>query len=244
MIFNLEETKRIGNSCGNKARSLSILTNEGVQIPIGIVADFTHYYDYLKIGRLTTHFLKDILRCLDTVPGPYAVRSSANVEDSSRRSYAGQFKTKLNVPRSRVEEAICEVYDSARNPKGFSYNPEVLMGLLIQQMIPSDISGVIFTYDIVNQSSDSIVAEFLPGECERLVSGKTNPSMIILEKSTGKTLLFERGQESISLDGQKKMQILNNATRIEGIFKSPQDIEFLLNSNKFYCLQSRDITSL
>ena len=88
------------------------------------------------------------------------------------------------------------------------------------------------------------MAELSSGKCENIVSGRTNPSLYIIDKNSEETLLFEEGSQNVSLGEYQIHQILLNAKRIESVFEKPQDIEFLFNLNKFYCLQSRDITTL
>ena len=111
-------------------------------------------------------------------------------------------------------------------------------------MIDSDLSGVLFTYDIINKNPNSLMIELSKGRCENIVSGKTNPSLYIIDKKSREIILFEGGDQNILLNEIQKNHILENAKEIERIFRKPQDIEFLFNSNRFYCLQSRNITPL
>ncbi|MBI2663316.1 hypothetical protein HYX15_02170 [Candidatus Woesearchaeota archaeon] len=244
MIFKLEEVVEREKIFGNKARNLSILTNQGISVPRGIAVSYEQYLNYLKSGVLNKDFENELFQKLETYSEQFAVRSSANVEDSGQRSYAGQFKTILDVSKRRIPEAIKQVYDSGINFNcSYSNNP-IKMGIVIQEMINAEISGVLFTYDLINQDSNSLMIELSMGKCENIVSGKTNPSLYIIDKNSGETLLFEEGSQDVSLTESQTYQILSNANRIESIFGKPQDIEFLFNSNKFYCLQSRDITTI
>jgi len=244
MIAKLEEVIKQRKVFGNKAENLSILSNHGILVPRGIAVSYEQYLSYLESRILSDEFQNELIRGLDTYSGKFSVRSSANVADSGQRSYAGQFKTILDVSKEEVLEAIRKVYESGINFHSSYSNDPVRMGLIIQEMINADISGVLFTYDLINQNPDTLMVELSRGKCENIVSGRTNPSLYLIDKTSRKTLLFEKGSQNISLSGNQTCQILSNAKKIESIFGKPQDIEFLFNSDKFYCLQSRDITTL
>lgn len=244
MISKLEEVAKQERIFGNKARNLSVLINQEILVPNGIAVSYEHYLDYLESGSFKNNFERRLCQKLGSISGQFAVRSSANVEDSGQRSYAGQFKTILDVSKDGIVEAIKQVYDSGINFNSSYSNNPLQMGIVIQEMINAEISGVLFTYDLINQNNDSIMVELSKGTCENIVSGRTNPSLYIIDKNSEKTLLFEEGNQNVCLNPNQICQILSNAKRIESIFEKPQDIEFLFNSNKFYCLQSRDITIL
>jgi len=208
------------------------------------VPGFFNNLDYLESRSFKNDFERRLFQELGNSSGQFAVRSSADIEDSGQRSYAGQFKTILDVSRDGIVEAIKQVYDSGINFNSPYSNNFIQMGIIIQKMIDAENSGVLFTYDLINQNNNSIMAELSQGKCENIVSGRTNPSLYIIDKNSRETLLFEKGNQSVCLNQDQVYQILSNAKKIESIFGKPQDIEFLFNSDKFYCLQSRDITTI
>ncbi len=69
--------------------------------------------------------IPEISKHLSLLPSKshWAVRSSANVEDNPRYSFAGQFKSHLYVPasRQRLWEAICDVWTSLFNREALVY---------------------------------------------------------------------------------------------------------------------------
>ncbi|MHA1878574.1 MAG: PEP/pyruvate-binding domain-containing protein [Promethearchaeota archaeon] len=244
MICKLEEVAKQERIFGNKARNLGILINQGILVPNGIAVSYESYRDYLETESFKNDFERRLFQKLGRSSGPFAVRSSADVEDSEQRAYAGQFKTILDVSKDGLIEAIKKVYDSGIN-FNYSYSRDpVKIGVIIQEMLNAEISGVLFTYDLINRNPNFIMAELSRGKCENIVSGRTNPSLYIIDKNSEEIVLFEKGNQNVSLGENQIHQILLNAKRIESIFEKPQDIEFLFHSNKFYCLQSRDITTL
>jgi len=244
MISSLEEVLIKENIFGNKARNLSILINHGILVPRGVAISYEYYLYYLKFRKLDKDFKRELLKKLEKYSGQFAVRSSADVEDSEFKSYAGFFKTVLDVPKKGILKAIKQIYDSGINFNSPYSNTQVRMGIIIQEMIEAEISGIIFTYDIINKNPNSLMVELCYCKCENIVSGKINPSLYIINKNSGKTILFEQGDQNVSLNRHQLDEILQNAKKIEKIFGKPQDIEFSFNSNKFYCLQSRNITTI
>ena len=139
MIAKLEEVAKQERIFGNKARNLGVLLNQGILVPNGIAVSYEPYLDYLKSGSFKDDFERRLCQKLGGHSDQFAVRSSANVEDSGQRSYAGQFKTILDVSKDKIIEAIKQVYDSAINfNSSYSKNP-IQMGIVIQEMINAEI---------------------------------------------------------------------------------------------------------
>src|SRR5690606_26881253 len=94
---------------GNKAKNLYILQKLGFKVPITYVLKHSAYKDYKLTPKNTiVKIRREIIHMLS--PNKiYAIRSSTNIEDSSKFSYAGQFKTVLNV--NNIEEIIAAIID-------------------------------------------------------------------------------------------------------------------------------------
>lgn len=84
---------------------------------------------------------------------PVAVRSSANAEDLPDLSFAGQQDTYLNIRGSdAVFEAVRDCWASLWTARAISYRHEhaiaqeaVAMAVVVQMMVPSEVSGILFT---------------------------------------------------------------------------------------------------
>ena len=110
----------------------------------------------------------------------YAVRSSSNIEDGKKDSFAGQFDTYLNVTKEELTSKIIECFKSLYNENVLEYVfnkknkiEELKMNVIIQKMVQSEYSGVIFTANpqgILNESV-IVVGE---GLGENVVSDKIN----------------------------------------------------------------------
>ncbi|PSL41396.1 phosphoenolpyruvate synthase [Planomicrobium soli] len=203
----------------------------------------------------------------------YAVRSSATAEDLPAASFAGQHDTYLNVHGQRaILQHIRKCWASLFSERAIVYrikngfdHRKVYLSVVIQQMVYPEASGILFTADPVtsNRHVSSIDASFGLGEA--LVAGivsadnyKVREGKIltktIAEKKIGIFPLNNGGidKREISISRQKDQalsdeQIVNLealARKIEGHFRSPQDIEWCLVEGVFYFVQSRPITTL
>ena len=110
------------------------------------------------------------------------MRSSACAEDSDGASYAGQQETFLNTEGlEAVLHYVVECWLSFFTDRAVFYRQEkgslddVAMAVVVQQMIDSQKSGVMFTVDPVHGRKDRMVVEAARGLGEAVVSGETTP---------------------------------------------------------------------
>jgi pyruvate,water dikinase len=202
-----------------------------------------------------------------------AVRSSATTEDLSTASFAGQQETYTNIKGNKnLIEAIKKCFASLytgravyyRKKKGFKES-EALLSVVVQKMINSDKSGVIFTKNPVNNENE-IVIEAVFGLGEGIVSGKIKPDNyhvsneleILTKKIADKNTAIVREasgtEKTVRLTEEKsKQQVLSDfeiknladiALKLQEHYKKPQDIEFALESGRIYIVQTRPITTL
>ena len=112
-----------------------------------------------------------------------AVRFSAIDEDAAGASFAGQHDTYLNVRgHAAVLEAVTRCRDSAISPGALAYRKQqgisiedVKIGILVQQLVASDVSAIIFSHNPINKSPDEIVINASWGLGESLVGGTVTP---------------------------------------------------------------------
>ena len=236
MIYKLDEiTKKDVQEVGGKAANLGELIKFGFNVPKGFVCtakenknNIYNMYNKLKLDKV-------------------AVRSSAICEDGTQNSYAGQFETFLNINKEEIINRIEKCYNSNQsgNIKGYINEKQIeeedtKVSVIVQEMISSDIAGVMFTKNPVN-GADKIIIESVLGLGEKLVRGEVTPTQIIVDK---KTLLIENkiGEEMLSNDEAKLLSEIGK--KIERKFKAPQDIEWVIKDGKIYLLQSRNITTV
>ncbi|MDP4132676.1 MAG: phosphoenolpyruvate synthase [Bacillota bacterium] len=200
----------------------------------------------------------------------YAVRSSATSEDLPTASFAGQQDTYLNIiGKDNIINAIKKCLASLfteravvyRNQNNFPHD-KVSLSVVIQEMVQSEMSGIMFTADPVsgNRKVISIDASFGLGEA--LVSGLVNSDnykiyngriiakkvenkeiSIVSDKSGGTAVKSINNKNQVLTDEQI-LELSEIGKKIEAHFDSPQDIEWAFSDGKFYIVQSRPITTL
>ena len=205
--------------------------------------------------------------------GAYAVRSSATAEDLPHASFAGQQDTYLNIKGiEAILKHISKCWASLfteraviyRIQNGFDHR-KVQLSVVIQQMVFSEASGILFTADPVtsNRKVTSIDASFALGEA--LVSGTVSADnykvregeivqKTISEKKTAVYSLESGGTQAREVEAERrKKQTLTDeqiiqlealGRRIEAHFGFPQDIEWCLADGEFFFVQSRPVTTL
>jgi pyruvate,water dikinase len=108
----------------------------------------------------------DIARALAqmTPDARFAVRSSGTAEDSAAGTFAGLFESFLCQPADAAPMAIKRVWASAYSARALLYmhrrnlsHVPISMAVIIQEMIPSGVSGVLFTRDPQDNSETCII---------------------------------------------------------------------------------------
>jgi pyruvate,water dikinase len=195
-------------------------------------------------------FLEGIKKCFSKNiinKNSFAVRSSGTLEDTNEYSFAGQYKSYLNVTSDNLLDTIKKCWLSAWEDNIICYFKKIgesplknEVSVIIQEFIESDYAGVLFTEAPGDDSK--MLIEFVKGSAEELTSGRSIPVTIYLPK---KIRMFNEGVDSElfkSLDNVVIKDLLRFAHRIEKVHKSPQDIEWLVKDRKLYFVQSRPIT--
>lgn len=170
-----------------------------------------------------------------------AFRSSATAEDTEGASYAGQYESILDVPPERAEEAVRRCWASLWAPGVRAYraasddDTEPAMAVVVQRMVPADISGVAFTEDPTGSVPDAMRIEHVDGLGEALVSGEATPEVIHVRRDDA---------EPVDAEAPPFLpELVELLKRIEADFGSPQDVEWSIAGGRVHILQSRPITT-
>jgi len=181
MIKSFKElTPELQSLAGGKGCMLSKMFQAGYPVPDGFVilpSAFKENSLNEDAWNKIKHYLKEIRKDNESVL--FAVRSSALSEDSAQASFAGEFETVLNVKTDEeIQSAIYEVFSSRESERVKAYSSVQGMdqshqiAVVIQIMIQSEISGVLFTADPITGSHESMTGNFVFGLGEQLVSGE------------------------------------------------------------------------
>lgn len=202
-----------------------------------------------------------------------AVRSSATAEDLPEMSFAGQQDTYLNVVGDEaLLEAIVNCWSSLWTARAIGYRArndipqeDLALAVVVQEMVPSEASGVLFTANPLNGKRTEMVIEATLGLGEALVSGQVEPDHYLVEASSGHFLDKTLGAKALVIRSQTGggtiaqaedaagCQALPDAAieklvglgrQVTEFLDAPQDVEWGWAGGQLYLLQSRPITSL
>ena len=120
-----------------------------------------------------------------------AVRSSATAEDTAQFSFAGMFESFLNVSGAdALVDAVKKCWASTFGARVLYYRitqgmpAEMPVAVIVQQMVSSEKSGVMFTIDPANRDSSKIVIEAAWGLGESVVQGAVTPDRHLIDKQS------------------------------------------------------------
>ena len=216
--------------------------------------------------------LEDSLSMLPDIP--YAVRSSASVEDGSLGSYSGLFKTRLGLEKGEeLLEAVKDIWVSVFTPKTLTYHRRVsqtrdypLMAVLIMPLLDAQISGVAFSANPSDGNPFQIAVVASPGPGPSVVNGSGDCHNYILERSQngiGDSWFIQQaegfGQEikddetegvsstiqSETLLSELRLRQLGEVVwSIDNVLNQRVDVEFVFCSTGLAVLQARGVLGL
>ena len=202
-----------------------------------------------------------------------AVRSSATAEDLPDASFAGQQETYLNVQGiESVLNAVRNCYASLWGNRAVSYRfhqgydqTSVSIAVVIQEMIESEKSGVLFTVNPVNKKENEMQINASFGLGESVVSGRVTADSYIIDKSgniievnigSKETQIIYGDKETVevsvnpdkrktrALNDREILELMKCGLEIEKHYGMPMDIEWAIKNDIVYILQARAITTL
>ena len=197
-------------------------------------------------GNISDEIISEIKKALKKLNAEYvSIRSSAVSEDSLKASFAGLHDTFLNV-RAKIEpvlENVKRCWASLFNDRAVIYRikkkiPHLEgMAVIVQEMIPAEVSGVTFTVHLTNENV--LLIEYTSGTGELLVSGEIMPNSAIINRSS---LEVNKNDYDDLLSDEILKEFAKIFLKIESVFGTPQDIEWCYYSSNLWILQSRPIT--
>ena len=207
----------------------------------------------------------------------FAVRSSSITEDSTETSAAGQLETYLGVQGlDNIVSAVRDCWASSFSYPVVEYRrqngQELLenMGVIVQEMVDAEVSGVIFTADPSTGNESLLVINAAYGLGEAVVSGEVTPDTItvrrgdkndfkIMEVQSGRKekkwvmddtygvkteILPQNERHELCMKEDAIYIVCEVATELESRLGSSLDIEWSLSNGNLYVLQARPITTL
>lgn len=170
----------------------------------------------------------------------FAVRSSCGIEDGEENSFAGQFETKLNVKKDEVLDAVKEVFTSFYNSDFYEDNNYDTV--IIQEMIDSDISGVLFTANPIGILNETVIVVGDGLGCN-VVDDKINTTTYYYNIDD-ELYYMDKVKDSVEISEKILKELVEIGKKAEEKFNAKMDIEFAIKDDVIYVLQARPITTL
>lgn len=258
-------------SVGGKGWGLGRLVAAGLPVPTGFCLSRTAYQRLGGTRPQTDATLAEEIRAAyrDLGSPPVAVRSSATAEDSAGASFAGQQESILGVcGEDAVLAAIGQCWaghDSERarvyRRKQGVHDQDLAIAVVVQRLVPSDVSGVLFTRDPLDPTNQRMLVEASWGLGESVVSGRVTPDRFHLDRDTGsvverhiavkRTMRMPAGpcgveaerQAQPCLDDARLAELAVLGRRVEECFGDSRDVEWAWAEGQFWLLQARPITA-
>jgi pyruvate, water dikinase len=184
-----------------------------------------------------------------------ALRSSALGEDSGNVSFAGQYRTQLDVSLDLLAETYKEILASKyksqaivyRLQRGFRHQ-DVMMCVGCLSMVAAKFGGVMYSRSPTDLRSSHVVISAVPGLAGQVVEGRVDPDMYLVAReaphhSISRDLHQPSGRATLT--DEQVLELARIAVRLETHFGTPQDIEWSIDQhNHIFLLQSRPLGDL
>jgi phosphohistidine swiveling domain-containing protein len=228
-----------------------------------------------QVLSLTPAQQEAIAGTLEQIESPatqlFAVRSSSPEEDLEGASFAGVYETVLGVKPDQLAEAVRQVFISSLDVRVVLYKQQhgvdphqICIAAIVQEQIASDVAGVGFSINPLNNCYDEAVIDANWGLGESVVSGMVEPDQFVVDKvnhqiqqktlgkkATAVRLAPDGGTEERSgarhdqfaLTDDQALTLTDMLERAEAYYRMPVDIEWAFAGGRPYLLQARPITT-
>lgn len=217
---------------------------DGAKVP---ATEVDAAFDSVPVDEQVAEVIGELARSIGD-GGPIAVRSSATVEDLHGSSFAGQYRSLLDVDSSDEEAvlvAVRRVWASLWHPAPTAYRrafaideADVAMAVVLMKMIPATTAGVVFTVD--PGGTDGARVEAVEGLGESLVSGERTPSAWVVPLDDDRNPALGSSPD-LPIAAARALTL---ALDIERSFDTPQDVEWAADGDDVFVVQARPITVL
>lgn len=204
---------------------------------------------------------------------PVAVRSSATAEDLPDMSFAGQQDTYLNIRGDALLDAVRRCWASLWTARAIAYragngvpHDDVALAVVVQELVPADAAGILFTADPVTGARDRVVINASWGLGEAVVGGQVTPDTVVVGKTGGDVVEEHVGDKAVMtvrtpggtheepvpeelrhrpvLDRAQAVRLARLGTEIEELYGTAMDVEWAVHDGTFFIVQARPITRL
>ncbi len=203
-----------------------------------------------------------------------ALRSSAIGEDAADTSFAGQYRSELNVSQENLFTVYKEILASKYALTATSYrlhkglrDEDVAMCVGVMRMVDAAAGGVMYSRDPMDIRSNAIFINGVHGLAKAVVDGTVTPDLWVVSREEPLSIIKQRisdkkhqevclpeegivlqpnprGKEPSLTDAQV-LELARTALLLEEHFQAPQDIEWCLDAQgQLFILQSRPLKQM
>ncbi len=184
-----------------------------------------------------------------------ALRSSAVGEDALGVTFAGQYRSELNVPPEEACEVWKEIVASKYAVTAMSYRYQrgipddaAPMSVGVLAMVRAEAGGVAYSRDPVAAShgQERVLLNAVPGLPQSVVDGTVTPDVFVFSRENPPRLLEKHPADatrSLSLTVAQAARLARVALALEEYYNEPQDVEWALEAGdgRIMVLQSRPL---
>jgi pyruvate,water dikinase len=196
---------------GRKFFHLAAAARLGFPVPPAVVVSTAAHRTFQATGSWPEGLREEVLAAAERIglPRGVSIRSSAVREDTAERSFAGQYRSYLEITTApELFARIEECWDSSSSETVRSYLRAVAvpgadaqspwLAVIIQRMVPSRIAGVAFSRNPLRPACEEMVIEAVRGHGEGLVSGRLTPCRAVVNGS-GRVEVERRSRSDLRL---------------------------------------------
>jgi pyruvate,water dikinase len=210
----------------------------------------------------------------DSDPVRVALRSSAIGEDAADTSFAGQYRSELNVSRENIPTVYKEILASKYALTATSYrlhkglrDEDVAMCVGVMGMVDPAAGGVMYSRDPMDIRSDAVFINAVHGLAKSVVDGTVTPDLWVVSRDEPLGIIRKRTSDkkhkvvclpeegvvmepdvlgkATSLTDAQALELARTALLLEEHFQAPQDIEWCLDhQGRLFILQSRPLKQM
>ncbi|MCD7984624.1 MAG: phosphoenolpyruvate synthase [Desulfovibrio sp.] len=184
-----------------------------------------------------------------------ALRSSAVGEDALGVTFAGQYRSELNVPPEEACEVWKEIVASKYAVTAMSYRYQrgipddaAPMSVGVLAMVRAGAGGVAYSRDPVaaSRGQERVVLNAVPGLPQAVVDGAVTPDVFVFSRENPPRLLEKHPADAAaapSLTAVQAAELARVALALEEYYNEPQDVEWALEAGdgRIMVLQSRPL---
>ncbi len=233
-------------------------------------------------GNFSKEVEEDILSAYTRLSGFtdawVSVRSSVVFTENEEISFSGIFSTELNVRKfDDLKSAIKRIYASMFTDDVVAYASkmgidlaDVKLAIVVQKMIQSEVSGVVFTVDPITQDNGKISIEAVFGLGDVISLGELTPDSYLLNKKDLSVVdkhispqewmkvrtmkAGDRGRNNVEkikistawshrqkLSDKDMQEVSKIALIVENKSRQIQNLEWVLSGGRFWILQNKPL---